>query len=326
MTHRIVVAQPIAADTIAMLSELGSVYMNPGPEPLTRAALKSHAAKAEALMAFMTERIDADLLDACPKLKIVAGALKGFDNVDLAACKARGVTFTYVEDLLTEPTAELALGLMIGLCRNMRAGDAHVRSGQFGGWRPRFYGGSLHGSEIAVIGAGAVGQALMRLLSGFPCRLRYTDVVRLPHAVEDALKAEFATLESARATADFVVLATPLTPETSGLVNEAFLHEMKPGAYLINPARGSIVVERDVAQALESGLLGGYAADVFEMEDMSRPDAPHKIFPDLLTAENTFFTPHLGSAVVETRAQIAASAATSICQHLRPEGQVRDHG
>jgi phosphonate dehydrogenase len=299
-----------------MLSGLGTVYMNPGPEPLPRADLKAHAAQAEALMAFMTERIDADLLDACPKLKIVAGALKGFDNVDLDACAARGVTFTYVEDLLTIPTAELALGLMIGLCRNMLPGDAHVRSGSFKGWRPRLYGGSLEGACVAVIGAGAVGQALLGMLSGFKCRKRYTDVAPLPPETEAALGAKFAELDDIITTADFVVLAVPLTAKTLGLVNRSFLDRMKPGAYLVNPARGSIVVETEVARALQTGHLAGYAADVFEMEDMSRADAPPQIARELLAAPNTFFTPHLGSAVVQTRAQIAASAASSIREHL----------
>lgn len=125
MAYRIVVAQPIEAEIIAQLSAHGPVFMNPGPDPLSPSDLRQKCAEAEAVMAFMTERIDADFLDACPNLKIVAGAFKGFDNVDLDACRAKGVEFTYVPDLLTKPTAELTLGLMISLCRNMRAGDAH---------------------------------------------------------------------------------------------------------------------------------------------------------------------------------------------------------
>lgn len=317
MQHRIVVAQPIETEIIASLQTLGPVYMNPGPEPLTQDQLAELCAGAEALMAFMTERVDKALLDSCPTLKIVAGAFKGFDNIDLQACRERGVAFTYVEDLLTKPTAELALGLMIAVARNMRAGDASVRSGRFVGWRPTLYGGSIDDARIGVIGAGAVGQALLKLLRGFDCERIYFDMSRLAADHEQVLVARFSELDDLISTADFVVLATPLTPDTLGMVDTAFLAKMKAGAYLINPARGSIVSERAVAEALASGRLGGYAADVFELEDQSRQDAPSSVEPQLLDHPKTFFTPHLGSAVTEVRRGIAASAADEILRVLR---------
>lgn len=316
MAYRTVIAQPIEAEIIAGLATLGPVFMNPGPEPLSPPVLRQHCAEAEAVMAFMTERIDAEFLEAAPNLKIVAGAFKGFDNVDLQACTAKGVAFTYVPDLLTKPTAELALGLMISLCRNIRAGDAHIRSGEFRGWRPLLYGGSLDGARIGVIGAGQVGQALLRLLSGFDCQRVYFDTKRLDASQEADLKAEPLALDTLTATSDFVVIATPLTPQTLGLVDADFVARMKPGAYLVNPGRGSVVVEEAVAEALQSGHLAGYAADVFEMEDQSRPDAPSAVPAALLNAPNTVFTPHIGSAVTSVRRQIAQAAADEITRHL----------
>ncbi|MEL6768183.1 MAG: NAD(P)-dependent oxidoreductase [Pseudomonadota bacterium] len=316
MGYRIVVAQPIEQEIIDDLARLGPVHMNPGPEPMGPESLAAEAAEAEALMAFMTERVDRALLEACPNLKVVAGAFKGFDNIDLEACEARGVAFTYVPDLLTAPTAELALGLMIALARHMRAGDAHIRSGAFTGWRPKLYGGSIIGSTVGVVGTGRVGQALLGLLSGFDCVRLACDSTPLPPERAAALGVREVDLATLRAEADFVVLATPLTPETLGVVDAAFIAAMKPGAYLVNPARGSVVVEAAVAEALNAGHLGGYAADVFELEDRSRPDAPETVHPALLAHERTVFTPHLGSAVIPVRRAIARAAADEIIRHL----------
>lgn len=205
---------------------------------------------------------------------------------------------------------------MIALCRNVRAGDAHVRAVDFRGWRPLLYGGSLDGARVGVIGAGQVGQALLRLLSGFCCERVYFDIAGLSAAQESDLKADFQPLETLITTSDFVVLATPLTPQTLGVVDATFLGRMKAGAYLINPGRGSVVVEDAVADALKSGHLAGYAADVFEMEDQSRPDAPAAVPEALLNATNTVFTPHLGSAVASVRKQIAQAAADEISRCL----------
>ncbi|MEO1457879.1 MAG: NAD(P)-dependent oxidoreductase [Pseudomonadota bacterium] len=316
MSDRIVVAQPIDADIVEGLSRLGPVRMNPGPEPFSPGALAEACAGAEALMAFMTERIDAPFLDACPRLRIVAGAFKGFDNVDLAACAERGVTATIVPDLLTAPTAELALGLMIAVARNIGPGDRQVRSGGFHGWRPRHFGGSLDGATVGVIGAGRVGRALLRLLAGFDCTRLYHDKRLLSAEEATALAVRHAEPSELIAEADFTVLAVPLTPETTGMVDTAFLSAMKPGSYLVNVARGSLVVEAAVAAALESGQLAGFASDVFEMEDWARADRPAAVHPALLASERTVFTPHLGSAVIRVRREIARSAADSIVQAL----------
>ena len=312
----IVIAQPVDADIADTLNSFGRVWMNPGPDPLTAPALAGRCRSAKALMAFMTERIDAEFLEGCPDLKIIAGALKGHDNLDLAACSERGVAVSIVPDLLTEPTAELALGLMIAVCRNMLPGDRYVRSGQFAGWRPKFFGNSINGATIGIVGAGKVGQALLTLLQGFRCRRLYFDKSPMSETRGRELDAEYAALDDLVAQSDFLVLGLHLTGDTIGMADAAFLKRMKPGSYLINPARGSLVVEADVADALENGHLAGYAADVFETEDWSRTDRPSAVEPALLTSESTVLTPHIGSAVTEVRREIVKSAAASIAECL----------
>ena len=321
MTHqyKIVVAQPIDSDIIDSLSENGPVFMNPGPEPIQRDALVEMCESAHAIMAFMTERIDREFLLACPNLKIVAGALKGFDNVDITAFKERSVKFTYIPDLLTQPTAELAIGLMIAVARNMLPGDARIRSGTFSGWRPTLYGDSINGSTVGILGAGAVGQAIMKMLSGFDCQQQYFDPSPLDSAHEATLSANSVSFDTLVSTSDFLVLATPLTDQTIQLINADVLARMKPGSYLINPARGSVVVEQAVADALQSGHLAGYAADVFELEDRSRPDAPATVPDSLIQSDRTVFSPHIGSAVTRVRREIALAAAHEISVALASE-------
>ncbi|MEM7223597.1 MAG: phosphonate dehydrogenase [Pseudomonadota bacterium] len=325
MKAKIVVANWVHPAVLSFLGACGKVVPNHDSEPLSRISLIERCRDADALMAFMPESVDEDFLSACPKLRIVACALKGYDNFDVEACTRRDIWVTIVDDLLTAPTAELALGLMIALARNVEPGSAWVRSGKFQGWRPRFYGRSLDGSTVGLIGAGAVGKALAVRLAGFKCQLIYHDERHLTPDQERHLKLNRVSLEELRARSDFIVLALPLTQATNHLIDADFLAAMRPGSYLINPARGSLVNEEAVADALESGHLGGYAADTFEMEDWARGDRPYTISNRLLASEKTILTPHLGSAVDDVRLEIAMAAANSIVQCLRgerPQGAV----
>ena len=265
---------------------------------------------AEALMVFMSDSLSEEFLLACPKLQIVAAALKGCDNFDVEACTRLGIWFTIVPDLLTEPTAELALALMLGLSRNVLAGDRLIRSGGFQGWRPTLYGTGLAGSTVGLIGFGAVGRALARVLQGFSCKVQYHDT-----SVSGSTP-----LETVLASSDSVLPLLPLTPQTFHLLGREALSRMKRGSYLINVSRGSIVDEEAVADAIESGHLAGYAADTFEMEDWARGDRPREISPRLVQLnDRTLFTPHLGSAVAAARREIERSAANNILQALRGE-------
>lgn len=305
---KIVVTQRIHPEIAALLSAHGSVVANDSPEPWSRDQLLAHARDAHALMGFMPDALDDAFLAECPNLQIVAAALKGPDNFDIAACTRRGIWFTLVSDLLSEPTAELALALMLGLARNIAPGDRAIRRSSFQGWRPTLYGTGLASSSIGLIGYGAVARALSRMLQGFACTIQFHDPAH-PNSMP---------LEQLLATSDFILPLVPLTGATFHLINAQALHTTKRGAYLINVSRGSVVDETAVAGALESGQLSGYAADTFEMEDWARPDRPREIHPRLLAlADRTLFTPHLGSAVASVRKEIESAAATNIIEALQ---------
>ena len=174
---------------------------------------------------------------------------------------------TIVPDLLTIPTAELAVGLLIGLARKIPQGDKFIRSGEFQGWRPKLYGAGLDGSVVGLIGGGCVGAAIAERLSGFGCSMLYSEINWLSAETERGLCLDLASLVEISEKSDFVISACPLTEETKHLIDADFLAQMKPSSILINISRGSVVDEEAVADALEGGRLAGYAADVFEMED-----------------------------------------------------------
>jgi len=322
---KVVVTNNAFPETLQLLRARFELVCNNSHDALDEYALREAARDAWGILAFMPDRVDSALLDACPELRIVACALKGFDNFDVRACAKRGVWLTIVPDLLTEPTAELAVGLAIALGRHVASADRHVRSGSFTGWRPTFYGRSLDGSRIAIVGCGRVGQAIARKLAGFSAEIVMTDTDPDAPTAANARRADLAV---AIKDADVVFLATPLLPSTLQMVNADWISQLKRGALLINPARGSVVNERAVADALESGYLGGYAADVFEFEDWARMDRPRVIEPRLLAlSDRTLFTPHIGSAVEVVRRQIELDAAVNLLEAAegkRPHGAIQD--
>jgi phosphonate dehydrogenase len=310
-THRIFPA------TRHMLESVGTLVAPEGDEEaLTSELLHDAARNADALLAFMPDRVDDNFLAECPKLKIVACALKGYDNFDGEACAQRNIWMSIVPDLLTVPAAELTIGLMIGLARHVAAGDAFIRSGNFRSWRPTFYGRGLAGETIGFVGFGAIGRAIAMRLRAFEMTMIYADPNPLTHAEEQSLSIASAAFDHVLQRADYLIAAAPLTPATLHLLNDGALSKLKPGALLINPSRGSIVDEAAVARALNAGHLGGYAADVFEMEDWHRPDRAKSLPPDLVSHPRTLFTPHLGSAVIRARQEIERRAAENILDCL----------
>jgi phosphonate dehydrogenase len=319
---RILVTNWAHAETLARLAAIGVVDANPNRTVWPRAELQRRAAEADAMLAFMPDCVDRAFLADCRRLRVVACALKGCDNFDIAACTEAGIWVTIVPDLLTEPTAELAVGLAIGLGRMIHEGDAIVRSGSFDGWRPVLYGTGLDGATVTVVGMGAVGRAIAKRLGGFGCRILGVD----PHA-ELPLGVVRSDLNPALQVSDFIILAAPLTAATRHLIGQDAIARMRQGALLINVGRGSVVDELAVAAALESGALGGYAADVFEMEDWALPDRPRSIDLRLRVHPRTLFTPHLGSAVASVRRAIELRAADNIADALagrRPRDAIND--
>lgn len=328
MRPKVIISSPVDEAALKLLAPHAEIVVNEAPEPWPRAELIRQAADAFGWIAFMSDALDEDLLRTSPALRIVAGALKGYDNFDVDACTRHGVWLTVVPDLLTAPTADLTLGLLLALSRKLLEGDRLVRSGAFHGWRPVLYGRGLDDATVGFLGMGALGQAVARRLAGFGSRLVYFDEQPLPEEAARSLNLARVGLAQIAAESDVVILALPLTPRTAGIVDRSFLADLKPGCLLINPARGSLVDEAAVAAAIDDGWLGGYAADVFAIEDIgtSKPAARRRIPTRLLAdARHTVLTPHLGSAVRDVRRRIVVEAAANIVDCIagrRPRGAV----
>ncbi|MBU1042208.1 MAG: hydroxyacid dehydrogenase [Proteobacteria bacterium] len=322
----VVVTHWIHPEVAEYLSEHCRLLQNDTRETLPRKELFVRLAQADATMMFMPDWVDRELLDHAPKLKVIGAALKGFDNYDVEAITERGVWLTNVPDLLTVPTAELTIGLMLSLGRNFRQGDQTVMGGKFHGWRPALYGTGVQGATVGIIGLGRLGQAVLERLQGWGARLMGHDVQPLAPSRAAELRVEQTGLDELLQQSDFVLLVTPLTGGTRHLLNAGKLSLMKPGSFLVNTGRGSCVDEAAVATALSQDRLGGYAADVFEFEDWVLPGRPQGVGKDLLDPElRTHFTPHLGSAVERVRLQIAMEAAENIVEALqgsKPHGAV----
>jgi phosphonate dehydrogenase len=327
---KIVATNPVFPETRALLEQYASVDVNPALEPWPYEEVRRRCREAAGLLAFMTDRIDADFISACPNLRVIGAALKGFDNIDVGAATDAGVWLTIVPDLLTVPTAELAIGLMLSLGRNIIAGDRKIRERGYHGWRAELYGSGLAGTTVGIIGFGMVGRAIAERLVGFQCRLLAHDNSVSAAQAKLWPHVTMTSFADAVESSDYVVLALPLTAETRHIINSRTLASMKPGARLVNPARGSLVDEAAVAEAIQRGHLSGYAADAFESEDWALEDRPGGIDPRLTTpSAPTVFTPHIGSGVTDIRREIELTAARSILDVLAgrvPFGAVNDPG
>ena len=320
MKPKIVLTHRVHPEVIERLAAHAEVVPNTTSETLAREEILRRAKDAAAIMTFMPDRVDEAFLRACPQLRVVGCALKGYDNYDVEACTRHGVWITNVPDLLTIPTAELTIGLLIGLTRQVLAGDRFVRSGEFKGWRPALYGSGLTGRTLGIIGMGAVGQAIAARLQGYEMNLLYADPRPLAPELEAQWRLTRMSFDALLRQSDFVVPMVPYRPDTLHLIDAQALASMKDGATLINACRGSVVDEAAVADALASGKLAGYAADVFEMEEWARAERPRAVAPRLLTdTARTLFTPHIGSAVASVRLAIEMEAAANILQMLAGE-------
>lgn len=313
----ILVSHRVFPETKTALAKVGKVYAPNPAERFMRPQLNRLASDANAFLAFMPDAIDEAWLAKAPKLRIVAGALKGYDNLDVDACTRRGIWVSNVPDLLTIPTAELTIGLMIALARKIRTGDSWVRTGGISHWRPDLYGVGIHGSTVGFLGLGMIGQAIGQRLHAFGARLLYCDKRAAPAGMARRLQLTRCDLGTLLKQCDYAIVAMPLNAESHHLLDGSALANCKKGMLLINPSRGSVVEEAAVLHALKTGQLGGYAADVFGCEDLSVEDHPARILPELLHHSATLFTPHLGSAVERVRREIEMRAAGNIVDWAR---------
>lgn len=307
---RVLVTRRLPDAGLAPLREAGLlVDVYDSDEAIPRAELLRRAAGAEALITLMSERVDDELLDAAgPGLKVVANYAVGYDNVDVAACARRGVAVTNTPDVLTDATADLAFALLLAAARRLVEGHDLVRSGRWTGWQPgQLLGMPVAGATLGLVGMGRIGSAVARRARGFGMRVLYYGR-RRDAAAEAELGAAYAPLDELLRESDFVSVHVPLTPETRHLIGPHELAAMKPTAVLVNTARGPVVDEAALAEALRSGRLFAAGLDVFEREP--------EVHPDLLGLANVVLAPHIGSATVAARTDMALLCSRAVLDVL----------
>jgi glyoxylate reductase len=291
---RIVTTFALPDEALELLRPLGTIA---GPEGWREAL-----GDAEALLCLLTDRIDAELLDQAPRLRVVANAVVGYEHVDTAACRARGIAVTNTPDVLTEATADLTLALVLAALRGLPSDERSLRAGEFHGWGFWDYlGADPGGRTLGIYGMGRIGQAVARRAAPFGMRVIYHSRSRLSAEDEAALGAEWVDFDGLIARSDILSLHAPLTPETRHVISADVLRRMRPGSYLINTARGALVDEPALVDALRDGPLAGAGLDVYEREPA--------LAPGLIDLPNVVLLPHIGSATRETRTRMAMLAA-----------------
>jgi len=298
---RIVVTSELPGDALSLLMGRASVQVKRAKGLRSEAEVVRCLSVARGAVTLLTDPITEAVLAGCPALRVVSNVAVGLDNVDLAACARRGVVVTHTPDVLTESCADLTWALLLGAGRRVAEGDRFVRAGKYKGWRlDLLLGADFRNKILGIVGMGRIGQAVARRAAPFGFRVVYTQRTRLPQSVEAALGARFAPLDELLRTSDVVSLHCPLTAETRHLLSRQRLSMLKPSAILLNTARGPLVDEEALVEALGSGRLFAAGLDVFEKEP--------RLAPGLKDLSNVLLLPHLGSASRETREEMARLA------------------
>jgi glyoxylate reductase len=289
----VLLTKRIPSSAFARLDDACDVDLNDREADLTQDELKARLRGKQGVITLLTNTIDREVLDGAPDLKVVANIAVGYNNIDVAAARERGVVVTNTPDVLTEASADLTWALILGITRRIVEGDRLVRAGRWKGWALDFMLGSeLGGKQLGIVGMGRIGRAVANRAAVFGMRVVYTS--RSPQNIPGA---EPMALDRLLASSDVVSLHCPLTADTRHLIDQAALARMKRSAYLINTSRGPVVDEAALVWALTNRIISGAALDVFEEEP--------KVHSGLLGLENVVLVPHLGSATTETRTAMA---------------------
>ena len=293
---RVFVTRRLPGDALDRLAREHEVDLWAGGVPPHPSELRERAADADALLTMLDDRVDRALIEAAPRLRAIANYAVGYDNIDLDAAAERGIAVGVTPDVLTDATADLAFALLLAVARRLRDGEDAVRSGRWRTWEPDgFLGTDVHGTTLAIVGPGRIGEAVARRGAGFDM-----DILRVGRHDD---------LHDALARADFVSLHTPLTPATRHLIDEPALRAMKPSAILVNTARGPIVDQDALRRALTEGWIAGAGLDVTDPEPLPADDP-------LLEAPNLLVVPHIGSATTTTRRRMADMAVDNLLAAL----------
>ena len=301
-----VITRLLPGVSVERIGEIAAVAAVPPHEPMPRAELLRLAPGAAGILGTVADRVDAALLDAAgPSLRVVSNFGVGVNNVDVGEATRRGVRVCNTPGVLTDATADLAFALMLAAARRFSEAEAFLRAGRFTGWDPwGFLGAPVFGRTLGVVGMGKIGAAVALRARGFAMRVLYNNRKRLPDERERSLQAAYATLDDLLAASDFVVLCVPLTEATRRLIGRERLARMKPGAVLVNVARGEVVDEAALAAALAEERIFAAGCDVYEREP--------EVDPGLLAAPRAVLLPHLGSATREAREAMGRLATENL--------------
>jgi glyoxylate reductase len=303
----VLVTRRLPSSVINKLKSAAEVDLYAGETAIAAQELRGRLADKDALVCLLTDPIDRDTIDAGPKLKVIANVAVGYNNIDVAYARSKGIAVTNTPDVLTEAVADFTWAMILAITRRISEGERVVRSGAWKGWALDFMlGTALRGKQLGLVGVGRIGRAVAERAPAFGVRVAYTS--RRPLDSAAALPglegAEPMSFDRLLNTSDIVSLHVPLTPDTRHLIDRKALTRMKRSAYLINTARGPVVDEEALAWAMQHRLLAGAALDVYEREP--------EIHPDLLELENVLLLPHIGSATTETRTAMADLAVDNV--------------
>ena len=307
---RVVVTGRIPGEAVERLRAAHDVSAWESHEAIDRAELLARVEGADAILSLLTEKVDTELLDAAgPQLRVVSNVAVGYNNIDVAACTERGIRVTNTPGVLTEATADIAMALVLASTRRMGEGERVIRSRTPWQWG-MFYmlGMGIQGRQLGIVGMGQIGIATARRAKAFGMTIAYTKRTPLDDATARELGATHMEIDELLATSDVVSLHCPYSPDTHHYIDAARLSQMKTTAYLVNTARGPVVDEAALVDALKNGVIAGAGLDVFEHEPT--------VHEGLLGCDNAVLIPHLGSATVETRTAMANLAATNALAFL----------
>ncbi len=293
---KVIVTRELADAIHGRMAELFDVVPNLEDHEFSRDDLIAAMADCDVLVPTVTDQIDAEMIEAAPeRLKLIASFGAGVDHIDLAAARARKIMVTNTPGVFTEDTADMTMALILSVPRRLSEGEKLIRSGQWEGWKPSaMLGHCIGGKKLGIIGMGRIGQAVARRASGFGLSILYHNRRRLPSALEESLNSSYvADLDELIRESDIISLHCPHTPETHEMINAARIASMKPSTYIINTARGDLIEENALIEALEAQKIGGAGLDVYQKEP--------QVDPRFFRLKNTVLLPHLGSATFEGR-------------------------
>lgn len=317
MKPKVYITRKIPQEVVQRISSSYEVRMWEEEDvPVPREVLEKEVAEADGLYCLLTEKIDRELLERAPRLKVISNMAVGYNNIDVEAATERGIMVTNTPGVLTETTADLTFALLMATARRLVESSDFLRKGEWKTWSPMLLTGQdVYGSTLGIIGLGQIGEALAKRAKGFDMRILYHNRSRKPHA-EERLGIEYAEMETVLKESDYLCIMTPYTPETHHLIGKKELSLMKERAVLINTARGGIVDEAALYEALAEKKIWAAGLDVFEQE-------PVPVDHPLLTLPNVVTLPHIGSASLQTRMKMAVLAAENLQAALN--GEVPKH-